>query len=363
LSHTSSTIRQQIRFCEAHDGVQLAWAKSGEGPPLVKAANWITHLEHDVGSPVWGHLLHTLSQRHTLLRYDQRGSGLSDREVARQSFDDWVRDLEAVVDAAGLESFPLLGMGAGAAIAATYAARHPGRVTHLVLHGGFAQGRARRGSGARLHEEAEAMIMLAELGWSRENPAFRQFFATQFMPDGTPEQHRWFNTLQQQATTPANAARMMRATDDIDLAGLLPRIACPTLVLHAAADGRVPFEQGRLLAAGIPNARFVPLDSRNHLPLESEPAWRQWRDEVDAFLPDAAPAAFCGLTPGERDLLDLLATGRDNSQIAAMLALREKTIRNRVTSLYAKLEVESRAQAIVLAQQAGFGKRPAAALA
>jgi len=358
-----STIRQQIRFGAAHDGVRLAYATSGKGPPLVKAANWITHLEHDFESPVWSHLMTELSSRHTLVRYDQRGSGLSDWDVANHSFEDWVRDLETVVDAMGLDSFPLLGISQGAAIATAYAVRHPGRVTHLILHGGFVQGRLRRASTPALREEAETMNKLAELGWGKENPAFRQFFTTQFIPDGSIEQHRWFNDLQRISTTPANAGRMMRASNEIDISPLLPQVSCPTLVLHSTRDARVPFDQGRLFAGHIPAARFAPLESNNHLLLEREPAWERWVEEVRAFLPatTGAEPVFEGLTPRELELLNLLATGRDNAQIAATLDLREKTIRNHITSIYAKLQVESRGQAIVMARRAGFGQESAAA--
>ena len=349
--------RQQIRFCSAHDGARLAWATCGSGPPLVKASNWISHLEHDLGSPVWGHLVEELSARHTLVRYDQRGCGLSDREVASHGLEDWVRDLESVVDAAGLDRFPLLGISQGAAIATAFAVRHPERVTRLVLHGGFVMGRLARADTPEAREEAELMSRLAEIGWGKPNDAWRQFFTTQFIPHGTPEQHRWFNDLQRVSTSPAIAARIMRATDVFDVRALLPQVRCPTLVLHSTHDARVPFDQGRLFAGGIPDARFAPVESHNHLLLATEPAWRQWVDEFRAFLPTARPHVeqLAALTPRERDLLALIATGRDNAQIAATLALSEKTVRNHVTNIYAKLHVDNRAQAVVLAREAGLG--------
>jgi pimeloyl-ACP methyl ester carboxylesterase/DNA-binding CsgD family transcriptional regulator len=351
--------RQQIRFCTSHDGARIAYATSGHGPPLVKAANWLSHLEFDWESPVWNPLLRELSSKHTLVRYDERGCGLSDWSVADLSFESWVRDLETVVDATGVERFPLLGISQGASIAVAYAVRHPERVTHLILHGGYARGRLKRSITPVQREEAETMNKLAELGWGQENPAFRQFFTTQFIPGGTPEQHHWFNELERISTSPVNAGRFMRVFNEIDVVSLLSKVSCPTLVLHSTREARVPFDEGRLIASQIPGARFVSLESNNHLLLESEPAWRRWVDELRTFLPvqHIADPAFGALTPRERDLVELIAQGRDNAQIAAHLGLSEKTVRNHITRIFAKLEVNNRAQAIVLARDAGFGKR------
>jgi DNA-binding CsgD family transcriptional regulator len=204
------------------------------------------------------------------------------------------------------------------------------------------------------------MAKLAELGWGKSNPAFRQFFTTQFIPGGTPEQHHWFNELERLSTSPENAARFMREFNIINVVDLLPRVACPTLVLHSRHDARVPFEEGRLIAGGIPGAQFVPIDSRNHLVLADEPGWAQWIGAVRAFLPAPAPAhpLVDRLTPRQRELLELLAQGRDNAQIAAVLGLSEKTVRNHVTAIFDVLQVDNRAQAIVLAREAGFGRRP-----
>ncbi|NUA29683.1 alpha/beta fold hydrolase [Cupriavidus basilensis] len=352
------TRKQQIRLCTSPDGVRLAYAISGQGPPLVKAANWMSHLEFDVESPVWSHLLNELSHCHTLVRYDERGCGLSDRDVAL-SFESWVRDLETVVEATGIDRFPLLGISQGASIAVAFAVAHRERVSHLILHGGYARGRLKRQLDPRLREEAELMNRLAEIGWGQENPAFRQFFTTQFIPGGSAEQHRWFNELERVSTSPANAARFMRIFNDIDVVSLLPLVTCPTLVLHAVRDARVPFDEGRLIASLIPGAHFVPLDSDNHLLLETEPAWQRWLDEVHAFLPAPPPSTdlvFTMLTRRERDIVELIAQGRDNAQIAAHLGLSEKTVRNHITSVFSKLEVENRAQAIVLARTSGFGQ-------
>jgi len=349
-------LTQQIRFCAGHDRVRIAYATSGAGAPLVKAANWLSHLEFDGASPVWVHVLRELSRHNTLVRYDARGCGLSDWDV-ELSFEAWVRDLEAVVEASGSDRFPLLGISQGASIAIAYAVRHPERVTHLILHGGYARGRLKWAGSPKAREEAETMIKLAELGWGQQNPAFRQFFTTQFIPDGTPEQHQWFNELERISTSPVNAARFMRVLHEIDIVAMLPRVSCPTLVFHCVRDARVPFDEGRLVAAMIPGARFVPLESNNHLLLQGEPAWLRWIAELRAFLPaiDARDPAFGALTPREMDLVELIAQGRDNAQIAAHLGLSAKTVRNHITSIFAKLEVENRAQAIVLARNAGFG--------
>lgn len=351
--------KQQIRFAVSPDGVRIAHATSGEGPPLVKAASYLTHLEFDWESPVWRPWLAELSRDHTLVRYDARGCGLSDREVPELSIETWVRDLETVVDALGLERFPLLGVSQGGAVSIAYAARHPERVSHLVLYGVFARGRLKQSDAPERRKQADMMVDLARVGWGQENPAFRQFFTTQFIPDGTPEQHRWWNELERVSTSPENAARFMQEMNSMDVTAFAPKISCPTLVLHANGDARVPFDEGRLIASLIPGARFVPLESRNHVLLESEPAWRVWLDDVRAFLSagTASAAAFPALTPRERDLVELIAQGRDNAQIAARLTLSEKTVKNHITSIFAKLGVENRSQAIVMCRDAGFGKK------
>jgi pimeloyl-ACP methyl ester carboxylesterase/DNA-binding CsgD family transcriptional regulator len=360
MSTPNATLRQHIRLCTGGDNVRIAYASCGNGPPLVKAANWLSHLEFDLRSPVWSHLVAELCRSHTLIRYDQRGCGLSDREVADISFSAWLRDLGAVVDASGVERFALLGISQGASISIAYAIAHPERVSHLILYGGYARGRLVRTMTAQSVEEAETLVKLAELGWGQANPAFRQFFTTQFIPGGTAEQHRWFNELERISTSPRVAGRIMRVFNEIDVVDLLPLVRCPTLVLHASGDARVPFEESRLIAGLIPGARFVPLDSENHLLLDGEPAWLRWREEFRAFLPTGTSAdpAFSLLTPRERDIVELIAGGRDNAQIAARLGLSEKTVRNHITSIFAKLEVESRAQAIVLARKAGFDATP-----
>lgn len=348
--------RQRLSFCTSHDGVKLAYATVGRGPPLVKAPNWLSHLEHDWRSSIWTHWLEGFSRRHTFVRYDARGCGLSDRDPPNISFESWVRDLEAVVDALKLERFPLLGISQGAATAIAYAVRHPGRVSHLVLYGGFARGRLRRGDGQRAVDEVALMRKLIELGWGTPNRAFRQVFATQFLPGASMELADEFDELQRCSSSGRDAARIFDVSAQLDVTALARRVACPTLILHATHDGRIPFEEGRVLAGLIEGSRFVPLESRNHVLLAGEPAWPRFLEEVDAFLPGAAPAAsFPSLTAREREVLEYLARGLDNHQIAAHLEISEKTVRNVVSAVLAKLEAESRAQAIVRARGAGFG--------
>ena len=278
-----TTSQQEIHFCTASDGVRIAYALAGSGPPLVKTANWLNHLEYDWESPVWSHLLHALAAEHRLIRYDERGNGLSDWNVNDISFEAFVRDLETVVDACKLDRFSLLGVSQGCPVSIAYAVRNPGRVSHLVLYGGYARGWRRRGNPAEI-EKADAVQTLMRHGWGQENPAFRQIFTTRFMPSGTPEQMRWFNDLQRMTTSPDNAARIRRANENIDITDLLPQIRIPTLVLHCRNDAAQPHEEGRILAAGIPGARFVTLEGHNHLILETDPCWPRFLDEIRVFL-------------------------------------------------------------------------------
>jgi DNA-binding winged helix-turn-helix (wHTH) protein/pimeloyl-ACP methyl ester carboxylesterase len=279
--------RQQIMFCRAHDGVRIAYAKSGDrgGPPLVKPANWLTHLEYDWDSPVWRHWLTEMGRGHTLIRYDARGCGLSDHD-APISFESSVRDLEAVVDAERLQRFSLLGISQGCAVAIAYVVRHPERVDKLVLYGGYAVGRSLREMSPQHELERTLLQNLIRVGWGRDNPAFRQVFGTLFVPEGTPEQQQWFNDLAKTMPT-ENALRVREMTDVIDVRTEAAKVRSSVLVLHARGDAMIPFEIGRQLAALIPGARFVPLDSRNHVLLETEPAWARFVDEVRAFLGSA----------------------------------------------------------------------------
>ena len=278
----TAPIRQDIRFCVADDGVRIAYATAGQGTPLVKPANWMTHLEYDWESPVWRHWIRELARGHCLIRYDERANGLSDWDAPNLTFDTFVRDLEAVVDAAGLERFPMLGVSQGCAIAIAYAARHPERVSRLILYGGYAQGWALRAPEDVARRRALGVLM--ELGWGQDNPAFRQVFTSLFIPEGSAEQIQWFNDLQRITISPRNAVRLNEVFGGIDIRPLLPQVRAPTLVLHCRNDNVVPFYEGRLFATTIPGARFVPLESRNHILLESEPAWERFITEVRDFL-------------------------------------------------------------------------------
>lgn len=279
-------LEQRISYCRSWDGTQLAYAASGSGAPLVKAANWLSHLEFDWHSPVWRHWLEAFSRDHTLIRYDERGCGLSEREVDDISFEAWVRDLEAVVDAAGLDRFALLGISKGASLATAYAARHPQRVTRLVMHGGYARGRELRSPDADKREESRLLSQLIRIGWGKENPAFRQVHTALFIPEGTAEQLAWFNELQRISASPHTASRIVESSARVDVRDLAKKIQAPALVVHARQDALVPFEEGRQLAALIPGARFVLLEGKNHILLETEPAWAQFMTEARAFMED-----------------------------------------------------------------------------
>ena len=275
--------RQQIRFCTAPDGVRIAYATIGVGYPLVKAANWLNHLEFEWNSPIWRHWIHELSGHHLLVRYDERGNGLSDWNVTELSFDAMLQDLESVVEAAGMGQFALLGISQGGAVAAAYAARHPDRVSHLVLYGAYARGWQNRDNPQEA-ESRRAMITLTRLGWGNENSAFRQLWTSRYIPEGGHEQWEWFNEMQRISTSPENAARLQERWGTIDIRDILPQVSVPTIVFHCERDRVVPFEEGRLMACSIPGARFVPLPSGNHLVLADEPAWRLFLEEVGDFL-------------------------------------------------------------------------------
>lgn len=331
---------QDIRFCTAPDGVQIAYSVMCSGPPLVKAPNWMAHLEFELSSPVWSHWWQELAKHHTLVRFDQRGSGLSERNIPKQSVDSWVDDLAAVTDHAGLDQFALLGISQGGAIAAKYIDKHPGRVNRLILFGAFGRGRSKRGDNPR---EGEALQVLTEAGWGRDEPSYRQLFTSRFMPGASREQMQWFNELQKISSSGKNAANVLAETAQIDVLPLLGQIDVPTLVLHARGDAQVPFEQGRQLAAMIPNSRFVPLESSNHLPMASEPGWTAAIEEVQAFLKAGKteadiPSQFAqgaaplpaGLTPREGEVLRLVAAGQSNRDIADGLFITTNTVANHV---------------------------------
>jgi len=277
-------IEQHIQFCTTSDGIKLAYSTAGEGPPLVKVANWLSHLELFWVSPVTRHWCRELSKHNLFVMYDGRGTGLSDWNVKSISPETWVHDLETVVDSISLNQFILLGISQGGPTAIAYTVRHPEKVSHLILYGAFAKGWAKRGLSQDYIEERRALAKLTEIGWGRDNPVYRQIFTSMFMPEATPEHMRSFNELQRMSTSPELAAKFWVEFGNIDVLELLPQVKLPTLVLHSRNDAVIPFESGRQLAASISGARFIPLESKNHLLLESEPAWRQFVAEIHGFV-------------------------------------------------------------------------------
>jgi pimeloyl-ACP methyl ester carboxylesterase/DNA-binding CsgD family transcriptional regulator len=354
-------VRQAVRFCTAPDGVRIAYAIHGTGPPLVRTATWLTHLEYDWESPVWRHWLEGLADGHTVLRYDERGCGLSDRDVKDFSLDARLADLEAVRRAAGLERFDLLGMSQGGCIAVAYAARHPERINRLILYGAYARGRLLRDPSPSARDHAELMISLIRMGWGQDLPAFRRLFTTLFIPDATAEQMAWFDELQRVTTDADTAVRIRHARNHDDVTREATLVAAPTLVLHPRDDALVPLAEGRLLATLIPDARFVVLDGRNHILLADEPAWGQFRAELGAFLgrEEPAPAATLSeLSDRELDVLRLVADGLSNEEIAARLYLSVRTVERHLSNIYAKLRVSGKAARAAAAARFSRAQEP-----
>jgi len=275
---------QRIRYLQTSDGVKLAWAEAGSGTTLVKAANWLTHLDLEWDSPIWAHWIDALSAGRRLIRYDERGSGLSDWDVHEFSLDAWVEDLELVVDSVGLDRFPLLGMSQGGAVAVAYDVRHPERVTRIVLVGAYARGRLARAATDDEREEAALDLQVGRVGWRRDDPAYRQVFAAQFLPDA--DRGRWdaFNTLQRATTSTENVVRFLDTFANLDVSEMASRVRCPTLIVHARRDRRVPTSQARELAGLIPGSRLHLVDSGNHIAMAEEPAWPDLLGEIEAFL-------------------------------------------------------------------------------
>jgi pimeloyl-ACP methyl ester carboxylesterase/DNA-binding CsgD family transcriptional regulator len=357
-------MKQQVRFCTSADGTRIAYAMSGNGPPLLMSTTWLTHLEYQHRSLAWRPWLDALSQHYTLIRYDPRGCGMSDRAVADLSFESWMMDFEAVVAASGYQRFSLLGVCWGGPIAMAYAALHPQRISKLVLYGTYARGRLRRTGSPQEIEKARLLLELTQLGWAQENHAFLQVWATAFQPGGTMEHLRSWCEMQRISTSTEMAVALSRVSFDVDVSAMVPRIACPTLVIHADRDAVVPIEEGRIVDSLIADARFVQLDSDNHMLLPAEPAWARFLSELRGFLPEGInyrsasgeQVRLAALTARENDVLNALAQGQSNAQIADGLGRSEKTVRNHITHIFDKLSVQTRAQAIVLAREAGFGQ-------
>jgi pimeloyl-ACP methyl ester carboxylesterase/DNA-binding CsgD family transcriptional regulator len=331
----------EIRFCRASDGTRLAYAIHGSGPPLVIASCWLSHLQHDWQSPVWRHFLEALGAMATVVRYDERGFGLSDWDVDDFSLEARRGDLEAIVGAAGLDRFALLGMSGGSAVALAYAIAHPDAVTRLVLNGTVCGVPVVHEGDAGIEEAAYRAMIRA--GWAKEDPIFRRVFTSLFIPDATEEQMRWFDDLQRMSTSPVNALASRIARQQVDLADDLPRITAPTLILQSQGDRSTTFDNAVAVSAAIPGARLVPLDSRNHILLADEPAWATFVAEVAAFLEpdrraaDVAVPDLDALTLRERDVLERCADGRTNDEIAASLSLSPRTVERHLSNIYGKL--------------------------
>ena len=365
-------MHQEIRFCTSPDGTQIAYAKSGNGPPIVRVGTFLTHLEYDWASPIWQPWLDNFSRFNTLYRYDARGCGLSDWDVDNFNLEALLTDIETVVDAAGLDRFVLFGMSQGVGAAIWYAARHPKRVSHVIALGGYTGDWNDAAQDGLVREEAEVRDKLRKLAWATDNPAYRQVFTTELLPDGTFEQIKWLNDLQRVSTTGENAVRLNKGYSNLNVVKEASTLPVPALILHARGDICVGFRHGRRLATYIPDARFVPLDSKNHILLPSERAWGQFWHHVYDFLnvPErlyhdqlqeastvSTATRFSKLTLREREVLHLVAQGLRNDEIASRLVLSNKTIRNYVSRIFSKLDVSSRGEAIVLAREGGFGDK------
>lgn len=348
-----------VTFFRGPDGAEIAFTVTGDGPPVVLLPSWLTHLTYQARSTAWRPWLDFLSCRYRLIRYDPRGCGLSDRNVADLSFDAWIADLGRLLDRLGLERVSLVGICQGGAVAIAYAGAHPDRIDRLVLHGTYARGRNRRDAPPMEPEKARVMLDMLRLGWGDADSAFMRAFATQFQPDGGMDHLASWCDLQRRATSPANAVELTRVMFDIDVTDMAKRITAPTLVVHPERDAVAPIEEGRRLAQLIPSAAFLPLDSANHFLMPAEPAWAQLTAAVEAFLPRTSdPATLRGLSPREREVLDLVARGHDNQTIGDALGISEKTVRNHVSMLFDKLGVTTRAAAVARARDAGLGVPP-----
>jgi pimeloyl-ACP methyl ester carboxylesterase/DNA-binding CsgD family transcriptional regulator len=353
---SSSKIRQRVHYARTSDGVRLAWADSGRGAPIVKASNWLSHLEYEWESPVWRHWMRFFSECGRFVRYDERGCGMSAWSPDGLTLERFTTDLATVIDAADPGGpVTLLGISMGAPVCVAYASRYPDRVSRLILYGGYARGKLHRGVPAE--REFRAMLELARVGWGRDNPSFRQVFTSRFIPEASPEQMQWFNDLCRNTITGEVAADLLESRAAIDVSDLLPLVRTPTLVVHPREDEVTPIEEGRRLAEGIPGAEFLELESRNHILLEHEPAWDRFRNAVLEFIGEASAvreSVFAALSTRERQVLSLMTEGLSNTEIGERLAISEKTVRNHTSNVFDKLGVWSRAQAIVFARDHGF---------
>lgn len=355
-------MNQRIRFCTSFDGTSIAFNTAGNGPPVVRVAAWLSHLELDRKGPIWEHWFEELCRNRMLIRYDQRGCGLSDREVDDISFEAWVRDLEAVIDELGIEHFSLLGLSQGGPIAVAYAARNPERVNNLVLCGSYTHGAFAEGVHQTEKQKAYTLLDMIKFGWGQQNAAFRKVFVNLLMPGGSEEQQNWLAELERQSTNARTAARLWKAFHEIDIRELATQVQNSTMIFHVKNDAMVPFEQGCQLASLIPNAQFIPLEGENHIVQHDEPAWTQIVAELQRFFAHKEDTSyseiesFYKLTNRECEVLNLIARGLNNIQIAEQLFISPKTVRNHATRIFSKLQVHHRAEAIVKAREAGLGK-------
>jgi pimeloyl-ACP methyl ester carboxylesterase/DNA-binding CsgD family transcriptional regulator len=352
---------QRIAFARSKDKTTIAYALSGEGPPLVRAGTWLTHVHHDWESPIWAHWLRFMSERHTLVRYDPRGCGLSQTDVDTITFDDWVADLEAVVDRLELESFPLFGMSQGGAVAAEYAIRHPERVSHLTLYAPLVTGWHDRSNA--FAQQWQLMEQLVLAGWGESNMAFPSMFANLFLPNSRPETRQWYAELQRKSASKQVAGRFMHLLGGLSMFSRLKEIRAPTLVIQIAREQAIDPRTVTGIAGEIPGSQFVSIDSSNHILLEDEPGWQEFKKAFAHHVPGAAAAPhrstdarerIAQLSNREQKILGEIAKGLSNREIAESLFISEKTVRNHITSVFDKLGVSSRAQAIVMAKEAGL---------
>ena len=352
-------LRPEIRFATTADGAKLAIGTFGSGPPLVRAGTWLTHVEYDATSPLTAHWSDELARHHRYVTYDGRGCGLSDREAHDLSLDVFVGDLEAVVDGLGLARFPLVGMSMGAPVAVAYAAKHPERVSRLVLLGGFYRSYlSAKNPDPRVLEEADVLLKSARLGWGTGNLALRQVFVAKFMGESTEAQREAFDERQRVTSSAAVAERYLRAMFALDVKDLAPRVSCPTLAFHSRGDQLIFFEQGRKLAALIPGARFVPLESKNHMPFRDEPAWHALVAALRPFLAEDVGAAAASpateLTSRQLDVLRGVARGLTDKEIASELSLSPRTVEMHVARTLAALGCANRAEAVRKAAALGL---------
>lgn len=350
---------QVIRFASAPDGARLAYTENGAGPALVIVGHWPSHVALDWKSPVWHHWLEGLGRFHRVIRYDSRGTGLSAAGRSAASVETWTEDLDAVIAAVGVATFTLLGMLNGGPVAIEYSVRHPERVEALVLYGTFVLGRERRGN-ARSQTEGQALRTLMELSWDEENAAIRQLWSARFIPGASQDQLKWFNDLQRTAAGAEAVSESLDICHHIDVTARARQVQAPTLVMHSRNDAMVPLEAGYQVASTIPGAQFLLLESDNHILLEEEPSWGVFLSAVDEFLGPhsvTVPKTLAHLTVRERELLGLIASGLDNTAISRRLVISPSTVRNHITHVFGKLGVSTRAQAIVLARDAGIGGR------